>query len=583
MSARTEANGGLQQVEQALRAAIERAESDAKNNVKMLESENRIKYQAILAAQEEVADNSEQVEKICRHNARNDKKPNDNYCNECKFNITESELKDKYPFDPDWPTEKTYCINTLAYYWRTGSQGIKAHTKSGAYTSTISGDNGCIDIGKRNAKGDLIAPNNPTIMSVESGTVIYKDAGVNVGTVIIDHGNNMGSVYLHLDTVSVNTGDTVSKGQKIGTMGTKGGDSDGIHLHLELCNSLTYKKDEETSKITEIKGTILQGWWDYYSDKYKKQIVFYGSGDGNIVRGNPTAWINWITTHYDKKEGDSNYSIKKPESTETAKDCPYYEKAATATPSTASSTPAAPTATTIPVTGIKINTVSELLVVIVSGDKLKLTSVIEPSNASNKSVNWSSNNSNVATVNADGEITAKQSSNNKATITVTTEDGAKKASCIVKVIAATLDQDEIIDLKKNLNFLYFLKNGNNEYNEQELRDFIKNKTLDNKTIAAVNLFVNEFNRASWTKDIFKISENNKATVAYHYLFEAVKIVQQRIGASVDGYAGFPNGNTYRMTKEWQKNNGLYDDGILGPRSRSKFISLYGNNVNTAWF
>jgi len=38
-------------------------------------------------------------------------------------------------------------------------------------------------------------------------------------------------MYLHLDTVDVSTGATVTQGQKIGTLGNTGR-SDGPHLHL---------------------------------------------------------------------------------------------------------------------------------------------------------------------------------------------------------------------------------------------------------------------------------------------------------------------------------------------------------------
>ena len=64
------------------------------------------------------------------------------------------------------------------------------------------------------------------------------------------------------------------------------------------------------------------------------------------------------------------------------------------------------------------------------GDETTLTATINPSNASNKNVTWSSNKTSVATV-ADGKIVAVQAGN--ATITVKTEDGGKTATCKVTV------------------------------------------------------------------------------------------------------------------------------------------------------
>lgn len=50
----------------------------------------------------------------------------------------------------------------------------------------------------------------------------------------INHGNQVGSIYMHLSTISVSSGDTVEAGQIIGTAGRTGTDVSGPHLHLEL-------------------------------------------------------------------------------------------------------------------------------------------------------------------------------------------------------------------------------------------------------------------------------------------------------------------------------------------------------------
>lgn len=65
------------------------------------------------------------------------------------------------------------------------------------------------------------------------------------------------------------------------------------------------------------------------------------------------------------------------------------------------------------------------------GGTQQLTPTVLPSNATNKSVNYSSNNTSVATVNTSGLITAV--ANGTATITVTTVDGSKTSSCAVTV------------------------------------------------------------------------------------------------------------------------------------------------------
>ena len=81
-----------------------------------------------------------------------------------------------------------------------------------------------------------------------------------------------------------------------------------------------------------------------------------------------------------------------------------------------------------PVTNITLNK-NELT--LIPGETEKLIATIYPENATNKEIAWASNNPNVATVNDDGLVTAI--TNGKATITATTQDGNKKATCDVIV------------------------------------------------------------------------------------------------------------------------------------------------------
>ena len=66
-----------------------------------------------------------------------------------------------------------------------------------------------------------------------------------------------------------------------------------------------------------------------------------------------------------------------------------------------------------------------------AGESYTISATINPSNATNKTVIWSSNNQSVATVNGNGTVTAVAPGT--ATITVTTADGGKIASCTVDV------------------------------------------------------------------------------------------------------------------------------------------------------
>lgn len=78
-------------------------------------------------------------------------------------------------------------------------------------------------------------------------------------------------------------------------------------------------------------------------------------------------------------------------------------------------------------------------ITLVEDEKVTLVATIVPEDATDKSVEWSSDKPEVASVDDKGEVTAKASGT--ATITVTTNDGQKSAVCDVRVI-----KDGIIDI-----------------------------------------------------------------------------------------------------------------------------------------
>ena len=83
---------------------------------------------------------------------------------------------------------------------------------------------------------------------------------------------------------------------------------------------------------------------------------------------------------------------------------------------------------TVPVTGVSLDKTSLTLT---TGKSDTLTATVAPANASNKAVSWASSNTSVATVDQNGKVTAVSAGT--ATITVTTVDGSKTATCSVTV------------------------------------------------------------------------------------------------------------------------------------------------------
>ena len=84
-----------------------------------------------------------------------------------------------------------------------------------------------------------------------------------------------------------------------------------------------------------------------------------------------------------------------------------------------------PTPATVNVSSVSLN---KNTLSLLEGDSELLTVTVSPENATNKSVNWKSSDTAVATVDA-GKVTAVKAGT--ATITVTTADGGKTASCTV--------------------------------------------------------------------------------------------------------------------------------------------------------
>lgn len=86
---------------------------------------------------------------------------------------------------------------------------------------------------------DLRAPSGTTLLTTCDGVVISigkTDTGGN--HVIILHGDGYTTKYLHMkdDSTSVQVGDLVRSGEKVGESGNTGRYTTGAHLHFEIRN-----------------------------------------------------------------------------------------------------------------------------------------------------------------------------------------------------------------------------------------------------------------------------------------------------------------------------------------------------------
>lgn len=92
----------------------------------------------------------------------------------------------------------------------------------------------------------------------------------------------------------------------------------------------------------------------------------------------------------------------------------------------------------ISVKGVSLNATTAT---VEAGNKYQLTATVQPTNATNNKVTWSSDKTDIATVDENGLVTAKAAGT--ANITVTTEDGSKTATCTVTVNPETVAVESI--------------------------------------------------------------------------------------------------------------------------------------------
>ena len=110
-----------------------------------------------------------------------------------------------------WPTNSPYVF-TSPYGWRGG----EFHAGQ--------------DISGTGLGSPIYAIADGIVISAQWGGMVGNASGKNV---VIQHYNGYYSIYAHLNDISVSVGQTVSRKQKIGTMG-KTGVASGTHLHLSI-------------------------------------------------------------------------------------------------------------------------------------------------------------------------------------------------------------------------------------------------------------------------------------------------------------------------------------------------------------
>lgn len=286
----------------------------------------------------------------------------------------------------------------IYYYW-------SGTSNAGTSSLTVSG-NAVVDT--RNSQ--IMAQNKETVVQVGAGSdgnggiVFNGKSGTVYGDVTLEDDLEIASD----ETLTIPDDSSLNSNGKLTNNGKIIVDNGG---KLEGTINGNQPPKITTERLND--GTV--------NTKYNQTLV--ASGDATITWSSSDL-PNWLTLNSDgtisgtpTAAGDSTFTVT------ATNDNGSDSKALTLTINPAP----------ILVTGVTLNK-SELA--LYTGGSATLTATVQPDDATNKAVNWSSSNEAVATVDTNGKVTAVGEGN--ATITATAADGSNiSATCTVTVTQST--------------------------------------------------------------------------------------------------------------------------------------------------
>ena len=150
-------------------------------------------------------------------------------------------IKNKNKVNPDKKSlkriEKEYLLKKqLIQHYSTQAPNLNFIKPTKGRDSGRFGLRRIINKQKRNPHSgmDIAAPRGRTVKAAESGKVLYTGDLFFTGRVIyLDHGNGLITLYAHLSKILVKTGESVTRGQVIGKVGSTGR-ATGPHLHWSV-------------------------------------------------------------------------------------------------------------------------------------------------------------------------------------------------------------------------------------------------------------------------------------------------------------------------------------------------------------
>ena len=227
-----------------------------------------------------------------------------------------------------------------------------------------------------------------TNMTIDSGNPIdraYTDATSTTYARFNINASSTGSIYLTFDTSDIPDGATIS--------------------------SVTARGKARVSNTTRVTNTVMQLYSSTTAKGSNRTFASTTASTQTITAG---TWTLSDLRNLRLKVGGTGSSST------SSKRIDFYGADVTVTY----------TASNVPVTGVSLDKSTDSVEV---GSTTTLTETVAPSNATNKTVSWSTSNSAVATV-SNGVVTGVSAGT--AVITVTTQDGGYTDTCTVTVTPA---------------------------------------------------------------------------------------------------------------------------------------------------
>lgn len=250
---------------------------------------------------------------------------------------------------------------------------------------------------------------------------------------------------------------------------------------------------------------------------------------------------------------------------------------------------------TVPVTGVSV---TPQTLSITTGNTYALTAKVTPENATDQTVNWTSSEESVATVAANGVVTAV--AEGKTTITATTADGNYKASCTVTVtkpisIAMIIHAPAGSTISFGSGASYGGHVFKEAYSVTDTEDGVTAKFTLPTPLGTAAFYrvqhpdgVTYWNFGSWsegteitvTKDDLHIGDKDftKSTVFHSFEENKCDVADVYLNINEKGYLPLNTGDTYslRAHRNWQAIESFMNAQIAVPDVHYQVIDVNGN-------